>query len=130
MPQKTLHRGLFQEKDRGKGEIRLNGQLFDYRILAEKGDSVRVALYHDRPEEALYSVLGNIFKTETDANKPLTQPMAIWLAQWLGASFLLPETPAILADWEPQFQKQGFDSRFFATQFEPLVYTRPPEQVF
>ncbi|MBC7775539.1 MAG: hypothetical protein H7246_08870 [Phycisphaerae bacterium] len=122
-----FHQDFFQKIKIDGREIRLDGQLFDYRILSEKGDSVLVVLYHDSKEEALLSALGQVFESEDNTNMPSSSPMALWLAKWLGSAFLLPEKPAIASDIAARFLRQNFATFLFAPQFAPSVFAPPPE---
>lgn len=78
-------------------EIRLHGRLFDIRSAEPCGDSVRLLLYHDVREEALYEALGNLLAPAFCNNPavPATSaPFYLFLLNWMHAAFLLPEMPA------------------------------------
>ena len=127
IPERSFQQAFFQKIKIGRKEIRLDGQLFDFRILSETSDSVRVALFHDRHEQALLSTLGLVFQTEDNPNNPAIPPMVLWLAKWLGSAFLLPEKPSFSPGFEPRFQQQSFTALFFMAQFAPGVFAPPPE---
>ena len=125
--QGTFHKDFIQKIKVGRKEIVLNGQLYDYRILSESSDSVCLALYHDKHEQALLSALGQVFKSGEDSKIPSSTPLALWLSKWLGSDFLLPEKSILFLKPEPRFQKQNFTNLSFSTQFAPGVFTPPPE---
>ncbi|MFN0213338.1 MAG: hypothetical protein ACKVT2_03715 [Saprospiraceae bacterium] len=121
-----FHKNFIEKSKVGKKEILVNGQLFDFRILSETDDSLRVVLYHDQHEEALLTALGQVFKSE-DSSNFCQKPVALWLAQWLGSAFLMPENPLDLSSLAPNFQAQIFSSLFFVAQSAPGVFVPPPE---
>ncbi len=128
--QQTFHKDFIQKiKVVGKKEIVLDGKLFDYRILAETEDSIKLSLYHDHHEQALLSALGQAFKSSPDTNGSSSAPVALWLAKWLGSAFMLPEKPEILINPAARFEKQVFLSLLFAAQSAPSVFAPPPELV-
>lgn len=77
-------------------EIRLGGNLYDICSAACTGDSVRLELWHDAREEALYSALGNLL-APVFSQQPVPEPapLCVCLFQWLQSDFLLPESPAL-----------------------------------
>lgn len=127
LQERIFEKGFFRSIQVEKNEIRLEGQLFDCRILDETGDSLRVALYHDLQEEALLSLLGSVFQSKDAAQGHTAPPMAIWLAQWLGSAFLLPENPALFVHPEPGLEKPGLEVSPFMAQSSPGVFAPPPE---
>jgi len=76
----------------GKREIRLNGGLYDIRSTHVQGDSVRLELYHDWHEEQLFKILSRVLSSDDDGPSA-SSALQIWLAKWLGASFLVPQQP-------------------------------------
>ena len=125
--ERTFHKAFFQTIRIGGKEIRLNGQLFDYRILSEKEDSVQVSLYRDDKEEALLSALDRLFKSGDDAGDSTSTPLALWFAKWLGSAFLLPEKPAIASKMAHRLPVQNFFTALFTAQSAPGVFAPPPE---
>lgn len=127
LQENTFHKDFFQKIKVDRREIRLNGHLFDFRVLAEFGDSIRVTLYHDQFEEALLSALGQVFQPGGGSKADSAPPVAVWLAQWLGSTFLLPEKPMLSFGVEPHFQKHNFTKLVFAAQSAPSIFVPPPE---
>ncbi len=123
----TFHRDFFQSIKLEAEEIRLNGQLFDYRILAKKGDSLQVVLYHDRKEEALFGFLGMVLQAEKSGNDLRSMPVAIWLAKWLGTAFLLPERPALLPSSTRPLNELIVFNCLIQAQSAPGIFSPPPE---
>ncbi len=111
----------------GKKEIVLDGRLYDYRMLAESGDSIQVLLYHDHFEQTLLKTLGQAFKTEKKENVPSNAPVVLWLAKWLGSAFLLPEKPVVVSNLEHLLPKQAFSAFILIAQSAPGVFAPPPE---
>jgi hypothetical protein len=72
-------------------EIRLAGRLYDIRSAEQRGDSVALHLYHDRLEERLYALLGDLLCAGGNAPSFANH----WLAQCIGAAYLVPEP----TDW-------------------------------
>jgi len=128
LSQQTFHKGFFESlKVAGKKEIVQNGQLFDYRILAETGDSIVVTLYLDHPEQTLFKALGQVFKSVQKESNSSNAPVALWLAKWLGSAFIVPERPVVSASIDNPLQMQVFTSFHFAAQFAPGTFAPPPE---
>ena len=125
--QGTFHKDFIQKIKVGRKEIVLNGHLYDYRILSESSDSVRLALYHDKHEQALLSALGQVFKSGENSKIPSSTPLALWLSKWLGSDFLLSEKSTVFFRLELRFQKQNFTTPSFSAQFAPSVFAPPPE---
>ena len=125
--QGTFHKDFIQKIKVGRKEIVLNGHLYDYRILSESSDSVCLALYHDKHEQALLSALGQVFKSGEDSKIPSSTPLALWLSKWLGSDFLLSEKSTVFFRLELRFQKQNFTTPSFSAQFAPSVFAPPPE---
>ncbi len=123
----TFHQALFQKLKIGKKEIRLAGQLFDYRILSENSDSVHLALYHDAAEESLLAVLDQKINPEAVSKDVSAPPLTAWFAIWLGSAFLLPEKLILATRMESLFQQQDFISLPITAQFAPGVFAPPPE---
>jgi hypothetical protein len=128
-----LHRQTFSKnflqsiKVDGKKEIVLDGRLYDYRMLAESGDSIQVLLYHDHHEQALLKALGQAFQSTHKENAPSNAPVVLWLAKWLGSAFLLPEKPVVASGIAPPHQKQVFSAFLLVAQSAPGVFAPPPE---
>ncbi len=78
----------------GKKEVRISGHLYDIRSMHPQGDSVRLELYHDRHEEQLFKMLGLMLLQEDNEYSPY-HSIQIWLAKWLGSSFLMPQQPLL-----------------------------------
>ncbi|GEM_PF-1014448 len=128
--QQSFHKDFIEKiKVVGKKEFVLDGKLFDYRILAETEDSIKLSLYHDHHEQALLSALGQAFKSSQQTNGPSSAPVALWLAKWLGSAFMLPEKLEISINATSGFQKQTFISLLFAAQSAPSIFAPPPELV-
>ena len=125
--QGTFHKNFIQKIKVGRKEIVLNGQLYDYRILSESSDSVCLALYHDKHEQALLFALGQVFKSGEDSKIPSSTPLALWLSKLLGSDFLLSEKSTVFFRLELRFQKQNFITPSFSAQFAPSVFAPPPE---
>ena len=125
--QGTFHKDFIQKIKVGRKEIVLNGQLYDYRILSESSDSVRLVLYHDHHEQYLLSALGQVFKSGEDSKIPSSTPLALWLSKLLGSDFLLSEKSTVFFRLELRFQKQNFTTPSFSAQFAPSVFAPPPE---
>jgi hypothetical protein len=87
----TLKQAFFEQSRIGKREIRLSGNLYDIKTCAVVGDSVRLLLYHDQHEQALFALLGTHFSYLDHSTGTTPQPLALWAAQWLGQAFLLPQ---------------------------------------
>jgi hypothetical protein len=87
----TLQQDFFQQSKIDKREIRLNGNLYDIKTSECVGDSVRLLLYHDQHEQALFALLGIHFSYLDHSTGTTPQPLALWAAQWLGLAFLMPE---------------------------------------
>ncbi|MFN0033725.1 MAG: hypothetical protein ACKVUS_01575 [Saprospiraceae bacterium] len=127
LPENTFHKDFFQKIKIGRKEILFNGQLFDYRILWENSDSIRLALYHDQYEQGLLSALGQVFEPKGSVEAGSPPPIAQWLAQCVGSAFLLPEKPGLFPSVEARLQKHNFISLLFKAQFVPSVFAPPPE---
>ena len=125
--ERTYHKDFIQKVKVGRKEILLDGQLFDYRVLADSGDSVTVHLYHDQKEQALFSLLGHVFNSGKDVNGLASHPVGLWLAQWLSLVFLPTENPILDLPLKLLFQKQNFATSFFKAQAAPCVFAPPPE---
>lgn len=106
----------------GKREIRLAGQMYDVLGQVPQGDSVRLELYHDRPEEALFQTLTSLLSSEHSTATPLRT----WLLQWMGGVYLLPLPPVL-----PQrMDTQGvvcFHYRLIDAQHRPSQLIPPPK---
>ncbi len=87
----SLTQDFYQKIKVGKREVRLNGNLYDIRSSEVKGDSIRLVLYQDKHEQALYTLLGVHFSELDSATNSLPQPMSVLVAQWLGTNFLAPD---------------------------------------
>ncbi len=87
----TLTQDFYQQSKVGKREIRLNGNLYDIRSSEVKGDSIRLVVYHDKHEQALYALLGIHFSQLDSATDGKPQPISVLVAQWLGAAFVAPD---------------------------------------
>ncbi len=128
--QRTFHKDFIEKIKVGRKEIVLNGQLFDYKILSDQGDSLRISLFHDHKEQALLSVLGQVFQSEQTSDSQHSLPLTLWLAKWLGATFILPEVPVLKAEMALRGEKQAFHIQFSKAQFAPGVFAPPPESAF
>lgn len=91
----TVTQDFFEQSKVGKREVGLNGNLYDIRSSEIRGDSIRLELYHDKDEQALYTLLGVHFFEFDSATNSQPQPMSVLVAQWLGADFLAPECVAL-----------------------------------
>lgn len=108
-------------------EIRFEGGLYDIRAQVVQGDSVRLTLYHDIREERLYEVLGSLLQPEPSSSAPHS-PLRAWWAQWFGANYLLPESPA-----PPRLLEKPRATHFFpfllpVAQEAPECSSPPPER--
>ena len=126
----VFHKEFIEQTRVGEKEILFDGQLFDYKILSVQGDSLRISLFHDQKEQALLSVLGQVFKRSQDSNSQHSLPLTLWLAKWLGATFIVPEAPVLKAEMVLHREKQAFHIQFSKAQFAPGVFAPPPESVF
>jgi hypothetical protein len=123
----TLHRTDFQKMKVGKKEIRLEGHLFDVRCAEKIGDSLRLSLYHDAAEEALFDTLGQLLSPGGGSKAASALPLARWLAQWLLASYLLPRPPALVRT-EPSVACAHFSAPAAKeAQAAPGIFSPPPE---
>ena len=123
----TFHKDFVQKRKIGKKEIILDGQLFDFKITSETGDSLHLALYHDQKEQALLSLLGHVFKSSEHGTSPTSMPLAAWLAKWLSAAFLLPEKPVLSSGIARVNTRQSFPPIHLQAQSAPSVFAPPPE---
>jgi len=127
--QQIFHKDFIEKVKVGRKEIVLNGQLFDYKILSEQGDSLRISLLHDHKEEALFGVLGHVFKSEKGSRSDRSMPLTQWLAKWLCATFTLPQKPALPSEIALFLLNQNFDAPILKTQSTPGIFAPPPELV-
>jgi hypothetical protein len=84
----TLTRDFFDKIRIKPHEIRLDGRMYDFEKIEYRGDSVRLELYHDTHEEALYHVLAGVFSNDDTSG---THRFPYWLTHWTLAPFLVPE---------------------------------------
>ena len=110
----------------GKREIRYAGRLYDIRSAQPLGDSVRLELYHDQHEEALFNALGTLLSPPRDASSP-PSPVLSWLAKWLGATFVMPDTLGLSVWAELAQPPLLFSAKPLTAQQEPGVFGPPPE---
>jgi hypothetical protein len=120
----VLQQDFFKQSSVGKGEIRLEGNLYDVRSKEYVGDSVRLVLYHDWHEQLLYSLLGGHFSRLDESAAGASEPLSMWVAQWLGLTFVAPTNPVItLAERIPEKPfftwKGGYSFEFAAPPFTP-----------
>lgn len=120
----TLPNNVLSKIHVGKKEIRHEGRLYDIKSKKVLGDSVALILYHDRHEEAVLDALGSLI-APGDSHPSL--PLQNWLAQWLGAAFLLPQM-ALPAIPSKCFLRHCFTSCLPAAQSAPGCFSPPPEQ--
>jgi len=109
----------------GKREIIYAGRLYDIRSAQMQGDSVRLELYHDRHEERLYGLLGQVLSSDPDTEH---LPFQTWLAKWLCSAFLMPEhLPSLLSRDVAQASPQIFEPIHLTAQAVPGVLAPPPD---
>lgn len=125
--QRSFHQDHFKSIQIGRREIIFEGQLYDFRVMEKTGDSITVALYHDRHEQALLSALGHIFKANGTAQHPFDTPASLWLAQWLCTAFLVPDSPLIPSSNPVWAAKVLTAPSRIAPQTAPSVFAPPPE---
>lgn len=113
----------------GRREITLNGNLYDIRSSEILGDSIRLVLYHDWHEQALYAILGVHFSRLNNGADPCSKPLAMWAAQWLGAAFILPDTLVIPAYFENR-NRARFCWNFPVVSEAPSPPFTPPRNCF
>lgn len=122
---KTFDKDYFHQIKIGRKEIVFEAKLYDYRVLSETEDSLRVALYHDAHEQKLLSALGRVFGAKLDSAPPT--PVMTWLALWLGATFLLPAKNA-LPQWVDGLYSPVFPlHQLLRQQAVQELATPPPE---
>lgn len=121
----VLHKDLFLQSKFDKHEIRLNGNLYDIRSAVWRGDSVKLVLYHDKHEQALYAALGVHFSRLDSSSNTAPKPVAVWAAQWLGSAFLLPDAVPMPVASE-QKQASLFEWRFPCALGIRTVLFSPP----
>jgi hypothetical protein len=98
--QLTISQTQYHASKAGKREIRLDGNLYDIRTRVFTNDSVRLELYHDWHEQALFSLLGAHF-----SNSSATPPLHFLIAKWLASPFVLPEPLSLpTLAWRPEKQ--------------------------
>lgn len=124
---RTFHKDFIQKVKVGRKEILLNGQLFDYRVLADSGDSLTLSLFHDQKEQALFSLLGHVFKSGADVGDSAPSHLGLWLANWLSLVFLPTENPILDSTLALLCLKLNFATSFFKAQAVPCVFAPPPE---
>ena len=125
--QRSFHQDHFKSIQIGRREIIFEGQLYDFRVVDKSGDSITVALYHDRHEQALLSALGHLFKANGAARHPFDTPASLWLAQWLCMPFLVPDNPLIPSS-NPAWATNMLSAPSpIAPQAAPSVFAPPPE---
>ncbi|MCE7921581.1 MAG: hypothetical protein DYG98_00835 [Haliscomenobacteraceae bacterium CHB4] len=122
----TLHWDVIQKIRVGKKEIRLNGNLYDIKKQTVSGDSATLTLYHDRHEQAVMDALSGVFSAA-----PVTGslPLHQWLAQWLGAAFLLPPAASGIPAIPGEFFSPIFHCSLRSTQHAPGCFSPPPERL-
>ncbi|MEN9414292.1 MAG: hypothetical protein RLZ62_596 [Bacteroidota bacterium] len=89
----TLSIGLFQRVRVDRKEIRLDGNMYDIRSALFTRDSVHLELYHDKREQALFALLEPHISFLADYSAAQASPVAVWAAQWLVTSFVVPDRP-------------------------------------
>ncbi len=113
----------------GKKEIRYQGRLYDIRSSHLVGDSVRLVLYHDQREEALFNALGSLLSPSRDASSSLPSVLS-WLAKWLSTTFVVPDALAFCLWVESAQSPLPVFAPTLATQQEPGIFGPPPEGDF
>ena len=110
----------------GKKEIVHAGRLYDIKTAEQVGDSVRLILYHDHHEQHLFGMLGKMLRSAPDASAPAGIP-ALWLAQCIGAAYLMPGTAEVFLH-APPHESPAFLLRPIArAQCQPDCDTPPPD---
>jgi hypothetical protein len=125
----TLPMSLLPALQVGKKEIRYQGRLYDIRSSHLVGDSVRLVLYHDQREEALFNALGSLLSPSRDASSSLPSVLS-WLAKWLSTTFVVPDALALRAWAELGQTPLLFSAKSLAAQQEPGILGPPPESDF
>lgn len=106
----------------GKREIRLADHVYDVLDQIPQGDSVRLELYHDQKEEALFQTLSSLLSTDHSTALPLRT----WLLQWMGGVYLLPESPVLPRRLDTQVIS-CFHYRLMNAQHQPSQLIPPPK---
>ncbi|MBN8677724.1 MAG: hypothetical protein J0M29_05830 [Chitinophagales bacterium] len=127
LPERSFSKNYFDGIRVGRKEIRLDGHLYDYRKVSETADSIRVALYHDRHEEALFSTLDQLFQTGGFNGKSTVPALIKWLAQSLGACYMPPGDIILPFSSTLAFSRPVFLTYSWGAQFAPGVFAPPPE---
>lgn len=122
----TIPVDVLQKIRVGKKEIRLNGNLYDIKKQTLSGDSATLTLYHDRHEQAVVDALSSVFSAS-----PVTGPLPLhqWVAQWLGAAFLLPPAAPGIPAMPTEFFSPIFHCPLRSTQHAPGCFSPPPERL-
>lgn len=108
-----------------KKEIRLDGRLYDIKHQQITGDSATLQIYHDRKEEALLYVIGQLLGPGRGGSDTL--PLQGWLARWLGTVFLLPPALPEIISVAAAIFSPVFACAPLATQHVPHTSTPPPD---
>lgn len=116
---------FLQVRLKGK-EIRLDGRLYDIRAELHHADSVTLEVYHDVQEEALYKTLSDLFSTEQPSGKS-NVPVCLWLAQWIGLIYIVPESPVLPVSPGHDFRAASFPSNLLVRQDIPDILAPPPK---
>ncbi|MCY7330585.1 MAG: hypothetical protein LH618_18685 [Saprospiraceae bacterium] len=106
----------------GKREIRLADHVYDVLAQIPQGDSVRLELYHDQPEEVLFQTLSSLLSIEHSTALPLRT----WLLQWMGGVYVLPESPVLPQRLDTQ-AIVCFHYRLMNAQHQPSQLIPPPK---
>lgn len=106
----------------GKREIRWEGRLYDVLRQRPQGDSVRLEVYHDQREEALFRTLHSLLA----AKQPTTTPLRSWLLHWVGGVYLLPLLP-VLPQPPKSYVAVHFRYQLLAAQYWPAQLHPPPK---
>ncbi len=110
-----------------ENEVRLDDRLYDIENQTFTGDSVRLHVYRDRKEEALFEVLDHLFAPGRDLARSCPSPLQYWLAQWLCSAFLAPELFVVKAPREIA-TRAGFTFLMSAAQHVPGLNGPPPKR--
>jgi hypothetical protein len=127
LPEKTFSKAFFTQIKVDKKEIRLEGFLYDFYTIAETEVSIRVALYHDYKEQHLLSSLSHFFQSRGKSGQPSAPGLIHWLAQSLGAAFIIPSEHLLPILPVLAFSRPVFPVYSWGTQFIPGVFAPPPE---
>ena len=130
LPVKVFHKDFLRSITVADKEIRLDGSLFDFRILREQRDSTVLILYADIHEQGLLAWLCRVVVGE-DAYGPRRGKMAAhWPASMLSVCFLVP-VQWIFSDFNPFLNiSPFFDAHLLKAQCFPCIPCPPPDRLF